>query len=57
MAVTGDRRAHRLMRYHWQSIVVGLPPEGGVDAMASAGFRAIECETELDLFRAYRGRK
>ncbi len=57
MAITGDRRAHRLMRYHWQSIVVSAPPEAVVDAMASAGFREITRETELDLFRAFRGRK
>lgn len=57
MATTGDPRAHRLMRYHWQSIVIGVPPEKIVDAMAGAGFREIGWETELDLFSAYRGRK
>ena len=54
---TGDRRAHRLMRYHWQSIANFPPPEFVIDAMTRAGFRAIECDTELDLFRAYLGRK
>ena len=54
---TGNRRAHKLMRYHWKSILNCPAPEVVIDTMARAGFRAIECDAELDLFRAYRGRK
>lgn len=57
MITTGDRRAHRLMRYHWRSIVSCVPREAVVDAMQRAGFSDIQCKTELDLFQAYRGRK
>ena len=57
MVTTRDRRAHQLMRYHWRSIVVSVAPDAIVAAMAKAGFREIEWETELDLFQAYRGRK
>ena len=53
---TGDRRAQALMRYHWRSIVESVPPAAVVDAMERAGFRGVECNTELDLFRAYLGR-
>lgn len=54
---TGDRRAHRLMRYHWRSIIDCVPPEVVVEALTRAGFRDIECNAELDLFRAYLGHK
>jgi demethylmenaquinone methyltransferase/2-methoxy-6-polyprenyl-1,4-benzoquinol methylase len=54
---TGDRRAHRLMRYHWRSIIDCVPPEVVVEAMKRAGFREVECNAELDLFRAYLGHK
>jgi demethylmenaquinone methyltransferase/2-methoxy-6-polyprenyl-1,4-benzoquinol methylase len=57
IVATGDRRAHKLMRYHWRSITDCVPPEVVVEAMERAGFREVECDAELDLFRAYLGRK
>jgi demethylmenaquinone methyltransferase/2-methoxy-6-polyprenyl-1,4-benzoquinol methylase len=57
IVTTGDRRAHRLMRYHWRSIADSVPPEIVVEALERAGFREVECDAELDLFRAYLGRK
>ena len=45
------------MRYHWESIVNFATPEAVVAAMQRAGFREIVCDTEMDLFRAFRGRK
>jgi demethylmenaquinone methyltransferase/2-methoxy-6-polyprenyl-1,4-benzoquinol methylase len=53
----GDLRAWELMRYHWETIVKGVPPEAIMDAMRESGFRQVECRTELDLFRCYLGRK
>lgn len=57
MMTTGDRRAHELMRYHWKSITDCVPPDVVVEALERAGFREVECDTELDFFQAYLGRK
>ena len=54
---TADKRAHRLMRYHWRSMAESAPPRVVIEAIERAGFREVECDTELDLFRAYVGRK
>ncbi len=57
LLTTGDPGARALMRYHWESIVKCVPPEAVVHAMSGAGFRDVECRTELDLFRCYVGQK
>lgn len=54
---TGDAEAETLMRYHWQMIDHGVPPERILAAMAESGFHQVRCLIDLDLFRSYIGRK
>jgi demethylmenaquinone methyltransferase/2-methoxy-6-polyprenyl-1,4-benzoquinol methylase len=57
LLTTRNRRARALMRYHWQTIVNMMPPEIVIGAMEECGFEVVDCRTELDLFRCYRGRR
>jgi demethylmenaquinone methyltransferase / 2-methoxy-6-polyprenyl-1,4-benzoquinol methylase len=57
LLTTRDRRARTLMRYHWKTIARHMPQEAIVAAMGESGFEDIDCWTEFDLFRCYRGRK
>lgn len=57
LITTGDPRARALMRYHWETIVNCVPPPAIMQTMRDSGFREVECQTELDLFRCYVGRK
>lgn len=50
-------QTRRLMEYYWETIEHCVPAETILDAMGRAGFAAIECQTELDIFRSYVGRK
>lgn len=57
LVTTGDPRARALMRYHWETIVNCVPPQAIMQALSDSGFREVNCQTELDLFRCYIGRK
>lgn len=57
LIATGDRRARTLMRYHWETIVNGVPPHAIMQAMSDSGFCELKCQTELGLFHCYIGRK
>lgn len=54
---SGQSRTRLLMRYHWHTIEHCVPPDIILRAMRDSGFRDIRCETDLDLFRSYVGRK
>jgi demethylmenaquinone methyltransferase / 2-methoxy-6-polyprenyl-1,4-benzoquinol methylase len=57
LLMTRDRRARTLMRYHWQTIAKGMPPEIITRVMTESGFRDVQCSNEFDLFQYYTGRK
>jgi demethylmenaquinone methyltransferase / 2-methoxy-6-polyprenyl-1,4-benzoquinol methylase len=52
-----DARARSLMQYHWQTIVSYMPPEVVLRAMTNSGFEQVACNSYLDLFHHYTGRK
>ena len=54
---TGQRDMQTLMRYYWDTIDHCVPPETILQAIRDAGFDEADCNVELDLFRAYFGRK
>ncbi len=54
---TGQRDLQTLMRYYWDTIENCVPPEAIIQAIRDAGFDEAGCDIELDLFRAYFGRK
>ena len=54
---TGQRDMQTLMRYYWDPIENCVPPETIIQAIRDAGFAEAGCDVELDLFRAYFGRK
>jgi demethylmenaquinone methyltransferase / 2-methoxy-6-polyprenyl-1,4-benzoquinol methylase len=57
LITTGNPRARTLMRYHWETIVKCVPPRAIAQAMRESGFREVNCQTDLDLFQCYTGRK
>ena len=54
---TGQRDLQTLMRYYWDTIENCVPPETILQAIHDASFDEAGCHIELDLFRAYFGRK
>lgn len=50
----GGRDAEAMMRYFWDTIDACLPPAAIEEAMVRAGFRAVACEVQFGVFRAYR---
>ena len=46
-----------LMRYFWSTIEHCIPPAVILDQLAASGFVEVACDTDLDVFRAYRARK
>jgi demethylmenaquinone methyltransferase/2-methoxy-6-polyprenyl-1,4-benzoquinol methylase len=46
-----------LMRYYWDTIDACVPPESIVDALAAAGFAAVERHVELGIFSEYRAQR
>jgi len=54
---TGERDLQTLMRYYWDTIENCVPPDTIIQAIREAGFAEVDCHMELDLFRAYFGRK
>jgi demethylmenaquinone methyltransferase / 2-methoxy-6-polyprenyl-1,4-benzoquinol methylase len=52
-----DRRARRLMSYHWQTIAAYAPVEAVLNAIQLCGFESSRCASELDLFRFFSARK
>ena len=46
-----------LMRYFWRTIELCVPPEIILDELAVNGFVDVACDTELEVFCAYRARK
>jgi demethylmenaquinone methyltransferase/2-methoxy-6-polyprenyl-1,4-benzoquinol methylase len=50
---TGEAEAASLMRYHWETMEQCVPPEAILAAVAAAGFEAMRCKTDLDLFRSF----
>ena len=54
---TGQRDLQTLMHYYWDTIENCVPPETILEAIRAAGFAEVGCHIELDLFRAYFGRK
>ncbi len=47
----------KLMRYFWDTIEHCVPPSVILDQLAGTGFVDVVCDTDLDLFRAYRARR
>jgi demethylmenaquinone methyltransferase/2-methoxy-6-polyprenyl-1,4-benzoquinol methylase len=54
---TASRESETLMRYYWDTIESCVAPEVILRALAAAGFAGVQCGAQLDLFRAYVGRK
>lgn len=54
---TGQRDLQTLMYYYWDTIEHCIPPETILQAIRATGFAEAGCHVELDLFRAYFGRK
>jgi len=50
-------RLATLMRYYWDTIESCIPTDVIVARLAACGFTGVTCETQLDLFRAYRARR
>ncbi|HYF09105.1 MAG TPA: class I SAM-dependent methyltransferase [Acetobacteraceae bacterium] len=46
-----------LMRYYWDTVEHCIAPEVILDALRAAGFEAVGCDRQLDLFGAYGGGK
>lgn len=55
--VARHRDTPELMRYYWDSIAACVPPATIMQALRGAGFVAVERETDLGVFSAYRARK
>jgi demethylmenaquinone methyltransferase/2-methoxy-6-polyprenyl-1,4-benzoquinol methylase len=46
-----------LMRYFWTTIEHCVPPSVILDELATSGFVEVGCDSDMDVFRAYRARK
>lgn len=57
LLVARDRRASRLMHYHWETILHYMPPEIVMKVMRESGFHNVGCASEFDLFHHYSGQK
>ena len=55
--LTARADARLLMEYYWETIEHCVSPKVISEALAKTGFEAIGCQEDLDLFRAYVGRK
>jgi|SRR5262245_14349857 len=55
--VTGSEQAAQLMRYHWDAIAAGAPPEAIVRALTAAGFVEVSRRARAGLLSEYTGRK
>jgi len=56
-AMTGDKGAPALMRYHWETIASSVRPAEVLRMMAEAGLQRVACVKHFDLFQYYTGRK
>jgi demethylmenaquinone methyltransferase/2-methoxy-6-polyprenyl-1,4-benzoquinol methylase len=54
---TAAPESETLMRYYWDTIENCVAPAVILQALAAAGFVEVRCNAQLDLFRAYLGRK
>jgi demethylmenaquinone methyltransferase/2-methoxy-6-polyprenyl-1,4-benzoquinol methylase len=52
---TGSRRAERLMRYYWDTIVSCVPPQVILDALRRVGFTSVERRTLGPVLSEYLG--
>jgi demethylmenaquinone methyltransferase/2-methoxy-6-polyprenyl-1,4-benzoquinol methylase len=55
--LTARAEARLLMKYYWDTIEHCVSPQIIIDTMNRVGFQEVGCEEDLDLFRAYIGRK
>lgn len=55
--LTARTEAKLLMEYYWDTIEHCVSPEVIRGTLARAGFEEVRCQEDLDLFRAYVGRK
>jgi len=57
LLMTRDTRARALMQYHWQTILNYMPPDVITNVMTESGFESATCQSYIDLFHHYSGRK
>jgi demethylmenaquinone methyltransferase/2-methoxy-6-polyprenyl-1,4-benzoquinol methylase len=55
--MTRDSSARALMQYHWQTILHYMPPDVMMNEMQKNGFERVICQSYIDLFHHYTGRK
>ena len=54
---TGKTRSQSLMRYYWETIENCVRADVILKAMRESGFRQVQCNVDLDLFRSFIGKK
>jgi demethylmenaquinone methyltransferase/2-methoxy-6-polyprenyl-1,4-benzoquinol methylase len=55
--LTARTEARLLMEYYWDTIEHCVSPEVISETLARIGFEGVQCQGDMDLFRAYVGRK
>jgi len=54
---TGNRKAHTLMSYYWDTTDQCVPPETILAALSDVGFEAVARNVQIAVFSEYTARK